>query len=152
MKFFLIFVFIFILSCSTNKVVKNHGVLSLESKSKKIHINKSNANDIISILGPPSTKSTFDENTWIYVESTKVNQSIIKLGKNKIEKNNVLVVQLNNRGILKKKDFYDLQKMNDLKFSESVTKKKYANNSFVYTFLTSLREKINAPTRRKDKN
>ena len=88
MKFFLLFIFIFILSCSANKVVKNHGVLSLEIKSKKIHINKSNANDIISVLGPPSTKSTFDENTWIYVESTKVNQSIIKLGKNKIEKNN----------------------------------------------------------------
>ena len=151
MKFFLIFIFIFILSCSTNKVVKNHGVLSLESKSKKIYINKSNANDIISILGPPSTKSTFDENTWIYVESKRVNQSIIKLGKKKIEENNVLVVQLNNRGILKKKDFYDLQKMNELTFSENVTKKKYTNNSFVYTFLTSLREKINAPTRRGNK-
>ena len=152
MKFFLIFIFIFILSCSTNKVVKNHGVLSLESKSKKIYINKSNANDIISILGPPSTKSTFDENTWIYVESKRVNQSIIKLGKKKIEENNVLVVQLNNRGILKKKDFYDLQKMNELTFSENVTKKKYTNNSFVYTFLTSLREKINAPTKRRNKN
>ena len=152
MKFFLIFIFIFILSCSTNKVVKNHGVLSLESKSKKIYINKSNANDIISILGPPSTKSTFDENTWIYVESKRVNQSIIKLGKKKIEENNVLVVQLNNRGILKKKDFYDLQKMNELTFSENVTKKKYTNNSFVYTFLTSLREKINAPTTRRNKN
>ena len=151
MKFFLIFIFIFILSCSTNKVVKNHGVLSLESKSKKIYINKSNANDIISILGPPSTKSTFDENTWIYVESKRVNQSIIKLGKKKIEENNVLVVQLNNRGILKKKDFYDLQKMNELTFSENVTKKKYTNNSFVYSFLTSLREKINAPTRRGNK-
>ena len=151
MKFFLIFIFIFILSCSTNKVVKNHGVLSLESKSKKIYINKSNANDIISILGPPSTKSTFDENTWIYVESKRVNQSIIKLGKKKIEENNVLVVQLNNRGILKKKDFYDLQKMNELTFSENVTKKKYTNNSFVYAFLTSLREKINAPTRRGNK-
>ena len=152
MKFFLLFIFIFILSCSENKVVKNHGVLSLEIKSKKIHINKSNANDIISVLGPPSTKSTFDENTWIYVESTKVNQSIIKLGKNKIEKNNVLVVQLNNRGILKKKDFYDLQKMNELTFSENVTKKKYTNNSFVYTFISSLREKINAPTKRRNKD
>ena len=152
MKFFLIFIFIFILSCSTNKVVKNHGVLSLETKSNRIYIKKSNTNDIVSILGPPSTKSTFDENIWIYVESKRVNQSIIKLGKKKIEENNVLVVQLNNRGILKKKDFYDLQKMNDIKFTENVTIKKYTNNSFVYTFLTSLREKINAPTTRRNKN
>tara|TARA_B100001123_G_scaffold437441_1_gene569663 strand:- start:54 stop:464 length:411 start_codon:yes stop_codon:yes gene_type:complete len=134
-------------------VVKKHGTSSLENKSKKIVISKSNKNDVIDLLGPPSTKSSFDENVWIYIERKKVNQSIFKLGKKRIEKNNVLVVTLSNKGILKNKSFYKLNDMNDLEFNKKITQNVYQNNDFVYNFLTSLREKINSPTkkRRKDK-
>ena len=90
---------------------------------------------------------------WIYIERKKVNQSIFKLGKKRIEKNNVLVVTLSNKGILKNKSFYKLNDMNDLEFNKKITQNVYQNNDFVYNFLTSLREKINSPTkkRRKDK-
>ena len=153
MKYIIIVICVFILSCSSNKVVKKHGTSSLENKSKKIVISKSNKNDVIDILGPPSTKSSFDENVWIYIERKKVNQSIFKLGKKRIEKNNVLVVTLSNKGILKNKSFYKLNDMNDLEFNKKITQNVYQNNDFVYNFLTSLREKINSPTkkRRKDK-
>ena len=69
MKYIFILILFFTSSCSLNKVKNNHGVLSLENKIKKIKINKSNTNDIISIFGPASTKSTFDNNLWIYIES-----------------------------------------------------------------------------------
>ncbi len=153
MKYIIIVICVFILSCSSNKVVKKHGTSSLENKSKKIVISKSNKNDVIDLLGPPSTKSSFDENVWIYIERKKVNQSIFKLGKKRIEKNNVLVVTLSNKGILKNKSFYKLNDMNDLEFNKKITQNVYQNNDFVYNFLTSLREKINSPTkkRRKDK-
>tara|TARA_B110001454_G_scaffold89353_1_gene85344 strand:+ start:928 stop:1389 length:462 start_codon:yes stop_codon:yes gene_type:complete len=149
MKYILILILFFTLSCSLNKVKNNHGVLSLENKISKIIINKSNTNDIINIFGPPSTKSTFDNNLWIYIERKKVNRSIFKLGNKKIVKNNVAILEIDNNGILKKKEIYDLNKMNKYKFSENTTQNNYEKNSYIYGVLTSLREKINAPAKRK---
>ena len=149
MKLFFIIAFIFILSCSTNKVKNNHGVLSLNNKFNKIVVEKSNSNDILNLLGPPSTKSSFDTNIWIYIERKKTNQSIFKLGKQKIEKNNVLVLELDNKGILAKKKLYNLDDMNDYKFVEKATQKDFSKNSFVYGVFSSLRDKINAPVRKR---
>ncbi len=101
MKYILIFLLFFTLSCTLNKVKNNHGVLSLESKINKVVINKSNKNDIISIFGPPSTKSTFDNNLWIYIERKKTNRSIFSLGRKKTIKNNVAILEIDNRGVLK---------------------------------------------------
>lgn len=149
MKLLFIIAFIFILSCSTNKVKNNHGVLSLNNKFNKIVVEKSNSNDILNLLGPPSTKSSFDNNIWIYIERKKTNQSIFKLGKQKIEKNNVLVLELDIKGILAKKKLYNLDDMNDYKFVEKATQKDFSQNSFVYGVLSSLRDKINAPVRKR---
>ena len=149
MKYILILLLFFTLSCSLNKVKNNHGVLSLDKKINKIKINKSNTNDIISIFGPPSTKSTFDNNVWIYIERKKQNRSIFKLGNQKIVKNNVAILEINSKGILKKKEIYDLNNMNKYKFSQDVTENTYEKDSYIYGVLTSLREKINAPAKRK---
>ena len=149
MKYILILLLFFTLSCSLNKVKNNHGVLSLETKINKIKINKTNQNDIIKIFGPPSTKSTFDNNVWIYIERKKSNRSIFALGTKKTVKNNVAVLEIDNKGLLKSKTIYDLDKMNKYKFSENTTQDNYQKNSYIYGVLTSLREKINAPAKRK---
>ena len=115
MKYLILFVFLFTLSCTINKVKNNHGVLSLENKFNKIQINKSNINDIINVFGPPSTKSTFDNKVWIYIERKKTNRSIFKLGNQKIEKNNVVILEINKKGILSKKEIYDITKNYKLK-------------------------------------
>ena len=149
MKYILILILFFTLSCSLNKVKNNHGVLALENKISKIKINKSNKNDIINIFGPPSTKSTFDNNVWIYIERKKTNRSIFKLGSKKTVKNNVAVLEIDSKGILKKKEIYDLNKMNKYKFSKNTTQNTYEKDSYIYGVLTSLREKINSPAKRK---
>ena len=150
MKYFLLIIISLILvNCSTNNVVKKHGIAGLELKTNKIFIEKTNKNDVVNLLGPPSTKSSFDENLWLYIERKKVNQSIFKLGIKKINTNNVLVLKFSNNGILENKNFYDLSKMNDIKFSKEITSSGYSKNSFVYSFLTSLREKINAPVKKR---
>jgi len=149
MKYILIILFFFTLSCSINKVKNNHGVLGLEKKVLNIEVNKSNTNDIINILGPPSTKSEFDNNIWIYIERKKTNRSIFKLGRQKIDKNNVVVLEIDNKGLLKKKEIYNLNDMNKYKFSKNSTEKNYQKDSYIYGVLTSIREKINAPTKRK---
>ena len=149
MKRKLILLLIFISSCTTNKVVNLHGISQIDKLSDKLELNASNKNDIIKILGPPSTISTFDDAIWIYIERQENSGSIFKLGNKKLVKNNILIIQLDDRGVLKKKNFYNLNDMNNYQFSEAITESGYEKNSYVYSLLTSLREKINSPVRRK---
>ena len=143
--------FIFILSCSFNKVVNHHGVHFLEKKHKKLTINTSNKNDIIQLLGEPSTKSTFDNDVWIYIERKISTGKIYYLGKEKLIVNNVLVLELNNLGLLASKKLYMKEDMNDLKFTENSTDPAYRKRSFVYDFLSSMRQKINDPLGKRKK-
>ena len=147
MKLLIFIIFIFIVNCSGNKVSNYHGSKLLESKYSKIQVNITNKNDLINLIGQPSTKSDFNKNIWFYFERLKSNQSLLKLGTQKIEKNNVLVVELNEKGLLKNKKLYNLDNMNDLKFLKDVTNKEFKNKNLFYGVLTSLREKINAPMR-----
>ena len=132
-------------NCSFNKVEKRHGVPFLEKKNKELTVNKSNKNDIIDLIGYPSTKSFFDNDIWIYIERRTNHSSLIKLGKEKIVVNNVLLLEINAMGLLKKKKFLDLKNTNNIKFSENTTTSNYNKNSFIYDFLSSMRQKINDP-------
>ena len=147
MNFFLkiLLVFLFISGCALDKVVKKHGVRNLEKKQEKLVIFESNRNDIRKILGPPSSKSTFDNDMWIFIEREITHEKLFKLGKEKLIINNVLFLEINSQGILVKKEFYDINEMNDLKMSSLETKAKYSKRSFVYDFLSSMRQKINDP-------
>ena len=147
--FYTTLLFIFISNCTLNKVVKHHGVHFLDKKQEKLLINKTNKNDIISILGPPSTKSSFNNDLWIYLERTTTSSNVTKLGKKTLLKNNVLILEIDNMGLLKEKIFLNKMDMNDLNFSDVYTEKDYAKNSFVYDFLRSMRKKMNDPLGKK---
>ena len=149
MKKILLIVFLLTLSCSNNKVVKNHGLSGLEAKNSKIVELKTNKNDILNILGRPSTVSLFDESSWFYIEREKTNQSIFKLGKSKIQKNNILQIDFNKYGIVKSKKIYNVENMNDLKIVKKVTQNKYDNTSKLGKLLKSLEQKINASSSKK---
>jgi len=153
MKFFIyLFLFFFLItSCSFNKVIKKHGVRNLEEKQAKLIIQKSNKNDIQQILGPPSTKSTFDNDMWIYIEREITNERLIKLGKEKLLTNNVLILEISTQGQLMNKQFYDMNDMNEIKLSSLKTENKYGKKSFVYDFLSSMRQKINDPLGKRKK-
>ena len=144
-KIFYIIPFILILSCSFNKVVKHHGVQFLDKKHSKLIINKTNKNDIVNLLGRPSTKSTFDNDVWIYIERKTSAGSIFKMGKKKLLVNNVLVLEINEIGLLASIKFYDKESMNDIKITENQTDPVYRKRSFVYDFLSSMKQKINDP-------
>ena len=145
----LIITFLFITNCSLNKVVKKHGVRNLEIKQEKLNINQSNVNDITQLLGPPSTKSTFDNDIWIFIEREITHEKIFKLGKEKLITNNVLVLEIDNKGMLIEKEFYDINKMNEIKLSSLQTKNVYSKRSFVFDFLSSMRQKINDPLKQR---
>ena len=140
---------IFISNCSLNKVVKHHGVHFLEKKHEKLILNTANKNDILNALGPPSTQSTFDNDIWIYVERKETKTSMATLGRRKLLVNNVLILEINNTGILVDKKFLNKDDMNKIKFSKTQTDVIATKDSFIYEFLTSLRHKINDPLGKK---
>ena len=152
MRIFFILLFLFTLNCSTNKVRNNHGFTSLNGKFEKILINKTNKNDILQIIGPPSSISIFDKNKWFYIQRIKTNQSIFKLGVKKIDKNYILIVKFNNKGILADKKILNVNNMNDVKYVKYITEKEFKQNNVLYKILSSLREKANAPSRNRVKN
>ena len=145
-KLLYIFLISFIVSnCSIKPVVKHHGVPYLEKKQKKLVINKSNKNDVIEILGSPSTKSKFNNDVWIYIERKQTQSKLKNLGKMKIYENNILVLEIDKYGLLKKKNFYNKEDMQNIKIVKATTENEFKKNSFVYDFMSSMRQKINDP-------
>ena len=145
----LLIISLFIQNCSLNKVVKRHGVQNLEKKSKNIILNQTNKNDIIKLLGPPSTSSLGEIDTLIYIERSTSSSKLTKLGGKELLINNVLVVEIDNRGLAVNKSFLDKEDMNKIDFSKKITQKRYSDNDFIYDFLSSIRKKINDPLGKK---
>ena len=147
----LLILFLSISNCKLNRIENNHGVHFLEKKQQNLIVNESNKNDIIMLLGQPSTKGSFNNDLWIYIERKKTGTNLTNFGRKKIFINNVLSLELNDQGLLVKKDFKSIQDMNDLEFNPNDTSIGFRKRTFVYDFVTTLIQKINDPlgTRKK---
>ena len=130
------------LGCQRQEVIKTHGISYLENREKLVTINKSNKNDVIQLLGNPSTTGMLDNDTWIYIERTKTRGKLLKLGKNYLKKNNVLVLEFDKYGMLANKEFYDKDHMKKVKFAKVITENDLKKENFVYSFLSSIRQKM----------
>ncbi len=144
-KLYIFFLFLILSNCSFKPVVKHHGVPFLEKKQEKLIVNQTNKNDIKKILGVPSTTSKFDNDIWIYIERKQTQSQLKNLGRMKIFKNDVLVLEIDKYGILKKKEFYNKDDMENIKIVEATTQAGFKRNSFIYDFMSSMRQKINDP-------
>jgi len=140
--YLLLIILFFITGCKQNKVIKTHGIAYLDKREKLIFINQSNKNDIIKVLGQPSTKGMTNNDLWIYIERTTERGKLLKLGKDQLVKNNVLVLEFDKYGILSKKNFYDMNSMKKIKFAKNKTKNDINKENFVYGFLSSIRQKM----------
>ena len=153
MKKILLFIpiFLIITNCNLKQNIEHHGVHLLEKKNEELRINENNKNDILKLLGPPSVQSPFNNDLIFYIERKIRTEGLYKLGKRKILKNNVLIVQIDNRGILVKKEFINLNQMNDIEISKKITEIDYQNSTFIYDFLSSMRQKVNDPLGKKSR-
>ena len=149
MKILLIILTIFLTSCKLNKVVNHHGIHNLEAKSQELLINQTNINQIKSLLGPPSSTSYFDEDILIYLERKTSNSKLLKLGKKKLIASNVLLLEVDNRGMLINKEFLDQDDLNKLKFTNKTTKTITDQESFVSRALSGVITKIDDPLGKK---
>ncbi len=150
--YLLCIVIVFVSSCGFKKRVDHHGVHLLKKKSDLLIISQTNKNDIVEILGPPSVKSTFNNDLYFYIERKTTTDKLIKLGKKVYLENNVLLLEIDSRGILFKKEFYDLNKMKDIKLVSSKTLVDYQKQSFIYEFLSSMRQKVNDPLGKRNRD
>ena len=144
-KLYIFFLFLILSNCSFKPVIKHHGVPFLEKKQETLIVNKTNKNDIKKILGIPSTTSKFDNYIWIYIERKQTQSKLKNLGRMKILKNDVLVLEIDKYGILKMKEFYNKDDMENIKIVEATTESGFKRNTFIYDFMSSMRQKINDP-------
>ena len=149
MKKILLLTLIFLASCSLNKVIQHHGVHNLEKKQTKLNVNSTNKNDIIKLIGPPSTKSTFDNDIFIYIERKTSSSKLTRLGKKILLTNSVLVLEIDNKGLLLSKQFYNKDDMNEITFDKAETGVNYTKRSFIFNILSSVRQKIDDPLGKK---
>ena len=138
----LLILLIIISACQRKEVIKTHGISYLDKREKLIFVNKSNKNDVVKIFGQPSTKGMTNDNLWIYIERSMSRGKLLKLGKNYLKKNNVLVLEFNKYSVLKKKEFYNKEKMNKLTFTKETTVNEIKKENFIYSFLSSVRQKM----------
>ena len=148
-KIVIIVILLLLSNCQRNPVINTHGVAFLDKKQKNLIIAKTNKNDVKKVLGHPSTVATFDNSIWIYIERTRTRGKLLKFGQNITNKNNVLALEFNEYGILTKKDFYNKNQINKIIFTKDTTETITREKNFVYSFLSSLRQKINKPVQRK---
>jgi|TARA_B110000438_G_C15819224_1_gene653489 outer membrane protein assembly factor BamE (lipoprotein component of BamABCDE complex) len=142
-KLFLItLITLFIYGCNQNQVIKTHGVAYLVKREKLIVVNETNKNDTIAVLGQPSTKGMVDDNLWIYIERTRTKAGLLKLGRNYLKKNNVLIIEFDKYGIAKRKEFYDKGDMKDIDFAKDITTNEIRKENFIVSFLSSVRQKM----------
>lgn len=145
MKKYLVYTFLLLViltSCQRKEIIKTHGISYLEKREKLVLINKSNKNDVVKFLGQPATKGMSNNNIWIYIERTQRKGKMLQLGKNQLTKNNTLVLEFNEYGILADKNFYNIKDMKKIEFSEDITINEIKKQNFIYSFLTSVRQKM----------
>ena len=139
---YLLITLLFINNCQGEKIVRTHGIAYLEKREKLLILNKSNKNDTINIFGQPSTKGMDNDNLWIYIERTMTKGKLLKLGRNYLTKNNVLVLEFDKYGILKDKKLSSIENMEKVTFAEDITENEIRKENFVYSFLSSVRQKM----------
>jgi outer membrane protein assembly factor BamE (lipoprotein component of BamABCDE complex) len=148
-KITVILIFLLLSNCRQNPVINTHGVPFLDIKQKNLIVKKTNKNDVKKILGHPSTVAVFDNSIWIYIERTRTKGKLLKFGQNITSKNNVLALEFDEYGILIKKDFYNKNQINKINFVKTTTDTVAREKKFIFSFLSSLRQKINKPVNRK---
>ncbi len=93
--------------------------------------------------------SQFDNDVYIYIERKTSGSKLLKLGQKTLIKNDVLILEIDKNGILLSKKFYDKNDMNKIEFDEDITGMNYSKKSFIYSFLNSIRQKIDDPLGKK---
>ena len=131
------FCFFLVVSCSPKPLIKSYGIANLNQRSSLILPGATNKNDVIKILGETTIKEYPDENKWVYIETEEEK----KIGKRKIIKNYMLILEFDNMSVLKSKELLSIDDLNQIKFDQEKTVSSGVNNSFLKRIFSSIRKR-----------
>lgn len=148
-KLYLIISILILYSCSNKPAIILTGTLNLNNKEKILITGTSNRNDVLKILGPSIIRGYPDENKWVYFEQ---HQTKNLFGKNKITKNDLLIINFDNKGLIIKKKLFDIKNNNEIELSEEITKTFAIEETLAKKFFSSMRKRIENKMMEKQSN
>ena len=142
LKILLLLILVILVNCQFQEPLKTHGIIYLENRSQKLTVNKSNKNDVISVMGKPHITENEKNDNWIYVERVLSKGKYHKLGKHVLKESNILIITFDKYGVITNKKFLKKDEINKIAFSKDVTENKMSQKSFVQKFLQSVQQKM----------
>ena len=118
------------------KVVENHGqIYEKNINFKELQVGKTTKNEIVELLGSPSTTSNFDnEQSWIYI-SSEFNKFVFLDGSNTDQK--ILILSFN-QNTLKDKELLSRNDINNIEYEDTITDSKGKKINWIKEFFTNL--------------
>lgn len=138
----MLLILVILVNCQFQEPLKTHGIIYLENRSQKLTVNKSNKNDVISVMGKPHITENEKNDNWIYVERVLSKGKYHKLGKHVLKESNILIITFDKYGVITNKKFLKKDEINKIAFSKDVTENKMSQKSFVQKFLQSVQQKM----------
>ena len=118
------------------KVVENHGqIYGKNLDLNELQIGKTTKNEIVELLGSPSTTSNFDnEQSWIYI-SSEFKKFVFLDGSNTDQK--ILIISFN-QNTLKNKELLSKNDINNIEYEETLTDSRGKKVNWIKDFFSNL--------------
>ena len=118
------------------KVVENHGqIYGKNINFKELQVGKTTKNEIVELLGSPSTTSNFDnEQSWIYI-SSEFKKFVFLDGSNTDQK--ILILSFN-QNTLKNKELLSKNDINNIEYEETLTDSRGKKVNWIKDFFSNL--------------
>ena len=118
------------------KVVENHGqIYEKNINFKELQVGKTTRNEIVQLLGSPSTTSNFDdEQSWIYINS-EFKRFVFLDGSNTDQK--ILILSFN-QNTLKNKELLSKNDINNIEYEKTLTDSRGKKVNWIKDFFSNL--------------
>ena len=127
--------FLQLTSCGL-KVVENHGqIYEKNVKFEELEVGKIKKDEILNMLGSPSTTSNFDkEPSWIYI-SSEFKKFVFLDGQNTDQK--ILILSFD-KATLTKKELLSKKDINDIEYEDTITDSRGKKINWLREFFSNL--------------
>ena len=118
------------------KVVENHGqIYEKNVKFEELEVGKIKKDEILNMLGSPSTTSNFDkEPSWIYI-SSEFKKFVFLDGQNTDQK--ILILSFD-KETLTKKELLSKKDINDIEYEDTITDSRGKKINWLREFFSNL--------------
>ena len=129
-----LFSFVLVFCCSCMIRQEHHGKELTKEALNKLKINKSTKEEVLDILGTPSSISTFNNNIWYYISLKKKGVSILNP---KITDQVVIEIRFKNEILVRLKK-YTNDELSSFKFNKQKTEVKGNESGVLKDFVRNL--------------